>query len=284
MARAAVALLLLVACWVGLSLLLHARLERTQSPFSRTQTQTPPKFLFLILSASRPGADYVQNLTRLIQSETAGESWIVIYDADGKRPWLQTLGVDVIHSDATAAMPSLNLEPRLDKHHDPPERIQWRSKGSWDYSRAIQFAWEAHKQWPYAIVLEDDAWLADSLLQRLNEMVDRPEKDWLAWTLLHTPAFDTRAGYQHGDFFEFKACTQAVLYQSSQLRGLAEFFNRTWMQDPSDWIVRNYQYNTHAKIKVAIPSVAQHIGHISSLAAKKEISGCMAADWAGRGN
>lgn len=87
---------------------------------------------------------------------------------------------------------------------------------------------------------------------------------WWAWTLFHCEPFDTRRSYNHGDYFDFKACTQGLLYRSSLLRPLIAFVKANHAEDPIDGLVRNYQSDSGARVLVAIPSVVQHAGAAGS--------------------
>lgn len=240
----------------------------------------------MVLSSSRPGGvNYVSGTARDLDYEVkSGRGGrIVIYDADlqPQRAW--PADAEVIRPTRPHMLNSLNLDWARDKHHDQPDRIKWRAKMSLDYLFALEFALAQPER--YVLVLEDDVLLASDLVSRLDAIVRlvtaSNDSNWLAWTLFHNPEFDTRRGYAHGDPFEFQAGMLALLYQKSHLPGLIAFFRQHWQHDPTDFILRNYQAETHQTIRVAIPSLAQHLGITSSFAGKQGM-GRVATDFVGR--
>jgi hypothetical protein len=100
--------------------------------------------LFIVVSASRPnGTDYASPLLASIlsgfRSAGGGKIRVLLYDADlptKRRPpsFFAALPSEVeIHrapAEALAELASVNDDPRLDKHHDPADRIRWRTKMS----------------------------------------------------------------------------------------------------------------------------------------------------------
>jgi hypothetical protein len=250
-----------------------------------------PNLLAVVLSASRPSkADFVTPLTRLL---AATVDHIAVYDADAEStrsfPWAHTIvqgparHIDVL-------VQSAKRDFLRDKHRDPLTRIAWRSKNALDYAYALEYAYEQRHRYAYALVLEDDAWFAHDFARRLAQLVhsngsrasEEPPSTW--WTLFHSQTFDTRSRYADGDSFEFKACTQAMLYPTASLRPFVAFVKANYREDPFDWLVRNYQYDTHQRIQVAIPSMVQHVGAASkSTLADKQLdsqkSGCHAFDF-----
>jgi len=146
--------------------------------------------------------------------------------------------------------------------------------------------------WPYAIVLQDDVQLSSQFFPRVRAMLrtsesgsasvpTAPSSAWAAWVLFHAEEFDHGRIYADGAPYHFEACGQAILYRTSKLGGLIEHVSRQWRHDPDDWQLRDYQRASGALVRVAVPSLVQHIGQVSSLAAKqKDGGGIMSGCWA----
>lgn len=233
----------------------------------------PPPHVYpvvcVVISATRPHIDYVTTLLRILQFEKACR--IVVYDADPTPVRMWPRGIEVIRDPHPRMLERLSLDSRTDKYHDPPHRIHWRAKGALDYMHALEYAQQQPE--PYALVLEDDAWPADDLAMHLEALVSWRQDSWLARVLFHDPEYDTHKHNSHGDAFEFKAVSVAMLYQRSRLDGLIRQFRREWQSEPSDFTIRNYQYEQKETMRVAVPSLAQHIGRASSLTGKQG-AGC----------
>lgn len=253
--------------------------------------------LVVVASASRPGGkDYVSVLLHSIAEQSrefpAFHIHLVMFDADlsphRRSPaWFDSLPreVEVVHaSDAVMdLMATVNLDPTKDKHHDPAPRIRWRTKGAYDLLQVLSLAHSYYaKGWPYAVILQDDVQLSSQFFPRIYEMVhSQPQVLWLAWALFHAAAFDHGRVYRHGDVYRFEACDQALLYRTADMAGLIDYVRAHWREDPSDWQLRDYQRKSNAVIRVAQPSIVQHIGAVSSLASKSNgvASGCWAPDF-----
>ena len=275
------------------------------------------RFLVVVLSAARSGVDYVTRLVRHLQEETRlHAARIVVYNADadpGARPYLYGLGVEILNAPADgfrAQLDLLDLNATRDRYGDAPARVRWRAKNALDYARALEFAHQERREWPFALVLEDDVWLAPGLMHTLDaDETFRPRDvttvvrsakkgrdgkftytrvstrgaDWLAWTLLHTARYDTQRNYRHGDAFIFKCCSQALLYRAEKLRPLVAYVKANFAEHPFDFLLRNFCVDAKAVVRVAVPSLAQHIGSVSSLAGNQKAAdaACWAGDFAG---
>lgn len=245
--------------------------------------------LCVILSATRPGGvDHVTPLSHLLHGVV---DKIAIFDADVVStrtfPWADEV-VRGPQDHINAMVQKAMREAPNDKHHDPVSRIQWRAKNALDYAFALEYAWSQREEYPFVLVLEDDVWFTADFRDRLKEILSWDEKTrgaWFAWTLFHCKSFDKRPSYAHGDPFEFQACTQALLYHTEQLKSFVSFTKANYAEDPFDFLTRNYQYDTHLRMNVAIPSMVQHVGGGGSTLADKlkeattTTSGCHAFDF-----
>jgi len=230
----------------------------SQEPAAPTALFDP--LLFIVVTASRPnGTDYsAALLTHLLSafrltdpSGGHGKLKVLLYDADPpekRRPasYFASLpsAVEVHHASAAqlAELASVNDNPTFDKHHDPPARIRWRAKGSFDLLRVLELAHtHASLGWPYAVLLQDDVQLSSRFFPRLREILATPplassslhppsRSTWLAWALFHAAAFDHGKRYTHGAAYDFEACDQAVLYQTNQMAGLIDYVSNHWRQ------------------------------------------------------
>ena len=152
--------------------------------------------------------------------------------------------------------------------------------------------------WPYAIVLQDDVRLSSAFFGRLRGMLasaaalpgsvpkagGQPPKAWLAWSLFHAASFDHGKEYADGAPYDYEACGQATMFQTNQMAGFVQYVANNWRTDPDDWQLRDYQRKAKALVRVAQPSIVQHIGRVSSLALKASkgggiASGCVARDF-----
>jgi len=265
--------------------------------------------LFIVSSVTRPnGTDYVSLLLASIIAGHAASSppldsrlRVLLYDADPperRRPasWFAALppGVEVRRppASALAELAAVNTDPRKDKHHDPSDRIQWRTKGAHDLLSVLELAQQEGEQgWPYAILLQEDVQLSSTFFPKLRKILAAappaaasPAAPWVAWALFHAEAFDHGRIYADGAPYDFEACDQALLYNTKEMGGIVDYVKRNWRYDPSDWQLRDYQRASGALVRVAVPSLVQHIGQVSSLAAKQKdgggiMSGCWAHDF-----
>jgi hypothetical protein len=148
----------------------------------------------------------------------------------------------------------------------------------------------AHAQsslgWPYAIVFQDDVQLSSSFFPRLAHMLrsPTPPSPWLAWVLFHAATFDHGRQYADGSAYKFEACGQAIMYRTDALTPFIQHVRNGWRHDPDDWQLRDFQRASNAVVRVAQPSMVQHIGRVSSLASKANegggiASGCWAPDF-----
>jgi hypothetical protein len=93
----------------------------------------------------------------------------------------------------------MNDNPSLDKHHDPPARIRWRVKGSFDLVAGVGAGAYARvaRLTLHAVLLQDDVQLSSRFFPRLREILaapplasHSPPRTWLAWALFHAATFD----------------------------------------------------------------------------------------------
>ena len=246
----------------------------------------------VIISISRPGGfDYLTNLLRLIQHQTKelpGKIKITVFDADArpdaelpKRPWLYNLSsIDIARAPFEERREfiatKVNLNSTTDAYKDNPAFILSRSKESLDYAYVLECVYQRREEFPYSIVLEDDSWLSDGFFERAFSLIDMARsynRPWLAFNLFHDKCYDTQKSYRNGASFEFKACTQAMLWHASEVSPLVSFAKGNFMDVPADFNVRNYQYDQVRRggghtsaIYVAIPSMVQHIGLVRASA------------------
>lgn len=297
-------ILLLFASAVCMYALLVSRVELV-APIAPIAPITPIRpllestpLVFIVISASRPlGIDYASALLHsIVQSgERAGfRLRVLLYDADPpamrRAPsWFDALPASVeVHrasSDALAELATVDVSTTRDRHHDPMSRILWRTKGAKDLHCVLKLA---HTQsalgWKHVVVLQDDVQLSSTFFDRIKRIVTMPPVPWLAWALFHAAVFDHGREYDDGATYAFEACGQAIMYQTSEMDGFVDYVARNWRSDPDDWQLRDYQRQTNALVRVAQPSLVQHIGSVSSLASKASqgggvASGCVARDF-----
>ncbi len=288
-----------IATFFSVCLLLLFLLQ-VSLPVSRT---TLPPLLFIVVSTQRPqGVDYASELLRSIYDGFAlydppigSRLRVILFDADlpehrREDSWFAALptGLEVFRAtaDALAELATVNDDPRFDKHHDPVQRIRRRTKGAKDLSSVMSLAYEQSVfGWPYAIVLQDDVQLSSRFFARLYQILSAPvSEQWLAWVLFHAEAFDHGRRYADGAAYDYEACDQALLYRTAEMGSLVEYIDSNWRHDPSDWQLRDYQRKSGALLRVAQPSMVQHIGTVSSLSLKAGkgggiASGCFAPDF-----
>ena len=223
----------------------------------------PAEFLVIVLSAERPGGvDYATSLVRQLAGVDAR---VVVWGRE------QMFASDPDYS-------TLDADPARDKHHDPVERIRWRARASLDYASVFEYV--SRQAETYVVMLEDDVTLGREWMKRVRDMA-HTDVVWWAWALFHAEEFDQGRVYGHGDVYQYEACQQAMMYRVSQLAPLAAFFRQRWRVDPNDWILRDYFRDRGSVVRVAVPSVVQHVGRVSTFGEKKAISGCTARNWIG---
>jgi len=256
------------------------------------------ELLCIIISASRPSRqDFLSPLSAVLLPIVGR---IVVLDADkndaasgstgtGRSfPFAHTI-LHVPDERINAKIDVARRDARNDKHRDPVERIVWRSTAALHYAYALEYAYMQRDSYSHVMILEDDAWPADDVGQRMQSILRQPppgesHSTWLAYALFHCANYDARPSYRHGERYEYKACTQAILYRSSLVQPLVSYIKANYREDPIDWIIRNYQYDTNGEIRVSIPSLFQHAGlGASTLLAKgkkQDVNqGCHAFDF-----
>lgn len=235
--------------------------------------------LVVIITATRPsGVDHVTDLSNLL-SQSGIVDRIAVYDADP----ISTR--DFPYADVIIRGPQEHMKALVsaaakdaanDKHHDSIQRIEWRSKGALDYAYALEYGYTQRASFPFLLILEDDVWFTADFASRIREMLRWTQSDWWAWTLFHCRSFDTRREYRHGDSFEYKACTQGMLFHSADMKPFVSFAKANYREDPIDFLLRNFQYDlgvtTKGRMNVAIPSLVQHMGGGAGSTLKEKIS------------
>lgn len=279
----------------------------------------PNPYVFIVMSSARPkGPDYASDLIRQIfaqSPEPQSRARVILFDADPaekRRPdeWFNSLphSVEVRHAPAATVtlMASLN-STTTDKNAEAPPpsspRTAWRTKSALDLHSVLSIA---HAQsrigFAHAIVLQDDVQLAHDFFESLDRLVAQPlptsrrKQAWLAWTLFHARAFEGKKRYSHGAPYDFEACPLGLLYQTAQLGGLIDYIRLHWREESDDLLIRGYQRTSRALIRVAIPSLVQHVGLVSAALGDNKAaatstadassdsaarSGCFAHDFAG---
>lgn len=221
--------------------------------------------LVIVQTASRPnGVDFVPVLTSTLV--LLGFDRVVVHSTDGRELPRLPYGVEVFQPGPIHVV----VDASKDKYGDSEERILWRSRIARSMARAYRFAHQA--QIPYTLILEDDVQLSSAFYKTVASIVEAPYTGWLAWTLFHAKKFDSRPSYTHGDLFEFKACAQAMLFRTDMLLDLADYVDQHHMEDPGDWLIRNFQFEHRLAMHVAIPSVVQHGGTRTSTRLKRALA------------
>lgn len=258
---------------------------------SRTPTAVTPRFLILVISGTRSkGVDYASNLVRSIRDQDPDgvRARLVLFDTDpvdARRPasWFAALPPATLVAHPSSEPLDLLLDRARDKYHDTPERIRWRAKSSRNMRDALVYG--SRSGFRHVVVLEDDVRVSSSFLDGLDRLVRADDSStWLAWTLMNPADFDHGRVYAHGDPYMFEACTQGMLYNNdgdynSSFAGLIDHFSRVWRDDPTDFIIRDFQRSTSAVVYVALPNLVQHVGAVSTLGSKKAgegvVTGCV---------
>ena len=244
----------------------------SESALHRIAPAKPPPYAVYVVSSDRPqGEAYVLNVLNKLRREDplATKAKITLFNvgAPGKA-WFGGLppNVDVVQGSHDPV--GVNLDPALDKHRDTPEHILWRANSARDMRDVLRLGMYSGS--PFVVVLEDDVDVAPEFLRRLDAMVrSTAQERWLLWVLFHTEAFSARR-FHHGEQFPYSGCTQGLMYRAAQMRGLVAYMDQHWREDPSDFLVSFYLgLNTHHYVRVAVPSVVQHLGVRSTLIGEK---------------
>lgn len=251
-----------------------------------------PRYMIVVISRTRAhSVDYVSDLLRSLRAQdpNGSRARIVLFDTDqdGSRrsaSWFASLARDTVVTRPSFEPLDLVLDRRRDKHRDAPERIRWRAKSARDMRDVLMYG--AASEFRHVVVLEDDVRVASDFLDVLDRLVqeaDARSVPWLAWTLMNAKDFDHGRTYAHGDHYTFEACTQGMLYNNdASFSHLIEHFSKVWRDDPTDWIIRDFQRATGAVIYVALPNIVQHVGTVSTLHAKNGVAvGCVSKSFRG---
>lgn len=212
--------------------------------------------LVVVLTVQRDGVDYLTPLLTQLQSQPKSiVGRLVVHSTDGH---FQSDSIEVLQPGSALG----SFDPARDKHRDSVERIRWRAKHTLDTARTFEFAWENRVEWPCVLVLEDDAKLSSvDFAPGIDSILNSPfPPTQLAW-VLHTSENHT---YRHGDVFPFGAGMVGMLYRSDRLRDVAAVLRAHHLEDPVDWLISYYLRDHDMYTRIAVPSIVQHMGVVSS--------------------
>merc|ERR1712070_549515 len=142
---------------------------------------------------------------------------------------------------------------------------------SWVASENLDGAFlfeQASKHAPYILFLEDDVKPTTGALRKLSDFIHSFKKDDYLFVDLYTPNLnwnDKMLNVVNGEPYAFQCCTQAMLFKSSNVAGIIEYW-REHSREPIDDNLRNYlkDYAPEQKIYAMNPNLFEHVGAYSS--------------------
>lgn len=153
--------------------------------------------------------------------------------------------------------------------NDPIQQVLWRSKECLDFAFSMDYA---RIFGDYVLFMEDDVIVAKNFTEKVMEYLEDPtiksnSSSWLFFSL-YSNYNNTQIGLIPKQFYDFDACTQGILFRSTDLSDLVDFIRYKYFQAPLDYLLRDYLRNTGKKMFYAIPNLVQHIQGFSSFQGK----------------
>lgn len=161
------------------------------------------------------------------------------------------------------------VAPRYIAKGDPPfpedtmERFLWYSQVTADLAFTLaQMEHDAD-----GLFLEDDVIHTSQWYLKLMALIDSIPNSW-SMLDLYVPDLPR---FANGAIYNFYCCTQAILFNRGATTLLSQYLYRRIEEEPPDWLLRDFQKENlkEFEVRVAMPSLFQHVSLGSTLAEKK---------------
>ena len=161
------------------------------------------------------------------------------------------------------------IAPRYIPKGSPPfpedtmERYLWYSQVTAD----LAFTLAQVERDANALFLEDDVMPTSQWYLKLMALIDSVPNSW-SMLDLYVPDLPP---YANGDIYSFYCCTQAILFNRGATTLLSQYLYSRIGEEPPDWLLRDFQKENSKEfeVRLAMPSLFQHVGLGSTLAEKK---------------